>query len=165
MARSKPNLTGCGPWKQGKFDVSRSNKFVITESGDPVYRSSYEWLFMKWCETADDVVSWGSEPFSIRYVDPTQSKQKYRNYWIDFTARLQNNAKWWIEVKPWKQVEEVNRFKRIYESLRTSTQKIAFAKEHKTAAMNYSKWVHAKEAARQQNAEFKIVTEKTLKRL
>lgn len=163
--RAKPNLTGGGPWKQGQFDVSNSKKYVITESGDPVYRSSYEWLFMKWCENTDEVVAWGSEPFSIPYSDPTSSRPKKRNYWIDFTTRMVNGQKWWVEVKPWKQVDSVNKFKRIYESLRTSSAKLKFAIEHKADAINYSKWMFAMEAAKKQNAVFKIVTEKTLKRL
>lgn len=162
----KPQLNNHGPWKQGVFDVSNSIKFVFQESNEhPIYRSSYEWLFMKWCELTDDVVKWSSEPFCIPYADPTSEKYKMRNYWIDFTTIVSNGQKWYVEVKPWKQVQEVNNFKRIYEAFRTSKQKIAFAKEYKTAAINYSKWMHATEAAKKQNAVFKIVTEKTLKRI
>lgn len=165
-APRKPALNSNGPWKQGIYDVSNSNKFVFGESkAQPIYRSSYEWLFMKWCELTDDVVKWGSEPFCIPYADPTANKHKMRNYWIDFTVIVANGAKWYIEVKPSKKVDEVNKFKRIYESFRTSPQKIAFAKEHSEAAINYSKWMHAMEAAKKQGAIFKIVTEKTLKRI
>lgn len=162
MSSKKPTLTRGGKWKKGRFDVSNSKKYVVSESGECVYRSSYEWRFMRWCEDNPNVIKWSSEPFSIKYQD-LGDLGKVRNYWIDFVVEMENGDKLWIEVKPLSDVNGVNRFKKLYESYERPYDKVMVAKQFPREAKNYSKWVHAMAKAQEHGAKFQIITEKFLK--
>lgn len=158
----KPQLTATSKWKQGVFDVSKSTKYKASTLTDKcIYRSSYEWIFMKWCESNDFVVSWSSEPFAIPYQMP--NKTKSNNYWVDFTLTMSNGEIWWVEIKPSKEVNDVESFKKLWMNENNTLSKEYILLKHKTAATNYFKWIHAKAYAKLHNAKFKILTEKTLK--
>lgn len=161
--RNKPTLTKGGKWKKGYFDVSNSTKYVASKSGDCIYRSSYEWRFMKWCENNPNVKSWTSEPFSVPYTDLT-NPNKTRNYWIDFVVEFNDGEVLWVEVKPKSQLDDVNMFSRQYAECVDITQKVNFARHNKVEAMNYSKWYHAERYAKSRNAKFMVITENFLKK-
>lgn len=160
--KKKPVLNGGGPWKKGVFNVSESKKYVASDSGECVYRSSYEWRFMKWCENNPNVKNWTSEPFSVPYLD-LSNPNKTRNYWIDFVVWMNDGSCLWVEVKPFTQVQAANNFGKQYREYEKSQDKLAFANYHKTEAMNYSKWTHAEKYARDKNAKFMVITERFLK--
>lgn len=117
---------------------------------------------MFWCENNDLVYKWGSESFSIKYL--CLSTGKTRNYWIDFVVYIkQPKEKWFVEVKPHKQVMEAIRFGKRLKKMKTNSQKKNFTLKNKTAAKNYSKWTYAKKVAKEKGCVFKIITEKFLK--
>lgn len=159
----RPTLKKYGNCKSGYYDVSESKKYIFPDGviEPPQYKSSYEWLFMRFAERNNKVITWSSEPFPIPYFD--MGTQKNRNYWIDFTLKTASGEIWWVEVKDSKEVEEVNRFKRKFESIQNPNIAKQFALKNPKVAMNYCKWVVAKQFAISKGAVFHVVTEKDLK--
>lgn len=122
-------------FKQGYFDVSESTKY--TGPKPCIYRSSWEWAFMRWCESSAIVETWSSEPFYIKYLD---SKAKERKYYIDFVVKLSSGETWLIEVKPYKDTIPSN---------------------SKTYLKNRAKWKYAKEFADRNGFKFTLLTERS----
>jgi hypothetical protein len=58
---------------QGKFTMTRPDKYVGNKI--PTYRSSWEWSFMRFCDTNESVQKWASEAIQIPYRDPLTGKQ------------------------------------------------------------------------------------------
>ena len=55
---------------QGKYRPSFPRKY----KGDPtniIYRSSWEYKFMKWCDITPSIEEWGSEEIIIPYISPS----------------------------------------------------------------------------------------------
>lgn len=156
IKHNRPRKNKMG-WKQGYFNVSNSKKYF--NPNEPcIYRSSYEYKFMFWCENNDAVDSWGSESLSVKYFCLETGKQ--RTYWLDFVVYLNNpKEKWLVEVKPSKQVNEGIRFGKRFRNMKTEAEKKNFVMRYKASAKNYSKWVHAKSVAEQKGYKFKIITE------
>ena len=94
---------------QGRYTVSFPKKY----KGDPnnvIYRSSWEYKFMKWCDLTPSIQEWGSEEIIIPYISPVDGK-KHR-YFPDFYVKI-NNQKYLVEVKPLKQTKEPKTQKRM----------------------------------------------------
>jgi len=87
-------------FRQGYYKLENPDKYT----GDPsqiIYRSSWEYKFCRYCDLTKDIVSWSSEPFSIKYYDPV--KKKEREYHIDFFIRIAKDGtmtNYLVEVKP-----------------------------------------------------------------
>jgi len=62
-----------GKFAQGRFDPKNPEKYVGTRT--PIYRSSWEWTFMKTCDENPSIQQWASESIKIPYRDPTTGKQ------------------------------------------------------------------------------------------
>ena len=68
-------------YKQGKYIPRLPRKY----KGDPrniVYRSSWEYKFMLWCDQTPSVTEWGSEEIAIPYISPLDGKR--HRYYPDF---------------------------------------------------------------------------------
>lgn len=160
-SRFKPALSKKSRYKNGEIPASKLKKFIQTElSKTFVYRSSYEYSFMIWCEQSPKVKGWSSEPFSIKYFCPV--KKKERSYWIDFTMIMFDNQKVLVEVKPEKDLKSVKLFQVAYSRLTTSEAKTSFIQGNKTSANNFAKWQAAKAFSKANNMIFQVVTEKFL---
>ena len=112
---------------QGKYRVSFPRKY----KGDPtnvVYRSSWEYKFMKWCDITPTVQEWGSEEIIIPYVSPVDGR-KHR-YFPDFYVKI-GSKKYLVEVKPYKQTKEPKTQKRHTKR---------YINEVVTYAVNQAKW-------------------------
>lgn len=87
-------------YKQGYYKLENPKKYT----GNPaeiIYRSSYEYKFCRYCDFTPEVVNWSSEPFSIKYMDPINKKE--RSYNVDFFIRVAKNGtmtNYLVEVKP-----------------------------------------------------------------
>jgi hypothetical protein len=146
--------------KQGYFNVSNSKKYVNPDGKPCIYRSSYEYRFMFWCEHNDYVKHWSSEPTAIKYT--CLETGKTRNYWVDFCITTINDELWVIEVKPAYEVNAAKAFGKKFNLLKTEQEKRRLVLSNKTAAKNWSKWQHAKAECEKRGYEFKIVTENFL---
>ncbi len=135
---------------QGRYTPSRPRKY----KGDPkniIYRSSWEYKFMRWCDDTPSVAEWGSEEIAIPYISPTDGKR--HRYFPDFYVKIANK-KYLIEVKPFRQTKEPKTQKKI-----TKT----YIREVVTWSVNSAKWKAATEFCKDHNWKFMIITEKELK--
>lgn len=158
----KPRLNRNSVYKNGVIQANKLKKFVPTENSTSfVYRSSYEYLFMIWCENNESVIAWSSEPYSIPYFD--LSSNRNRNYWIDFSFVDVNNVCWLVEVKPSSDIKNVKKFKKHLSTISNPEVKKHFCFSHKRDSKNLSKWVAAKNYCKKHNFRFILVDETFLK--
>ena len=120
-----------------------------------IYRSLWELKFMKWCDTNQNVLEWGSEEIIVPYRSPIDNR--YHRYYPDFYLKLRENTgkikKLIIEVKPRKQCMEPKPQKK---------KSRGYIYEVREYAKNQAKWNAAKEYCLDRGFEFKILTEKEL---
>ena len=135
---------------QGKYRPTYSGKY----KGDPnniIYRSSWEYKFMKWCDITSSVQEWGSEEIIIPYISPVDGKR--HRYFPDFHVKIENR-KYLVEVKPFRQTLEPKTQKR-------NTKR--YINEVVTYHINKAKWKAATEFCKDNSWEFMLITEKELK--
>ena len=133
---------------QGKYQVINADKYVGNRQ--PTYRSSWEWSFMKFCDTNPNILKWASEAVKIPYKDPFTNRQTIYvpDFFIQYADKNSKIHTELIEVKPASQTikERVGKNK---------LNQIQFAK-------NQYKWRAAYEWCAKQNIKFRILTENDL---
>jgi hypothetical protein len=135
---------------QGKYRPSFPRKYK-GDSTNVIYRSSWEYKFMKWCDNTSSVEEWGSEEIIIPYVSPVDGRR--HRYFPDFYVKI-GKKKYLVEVKPYKQTKEPKTQKR-------NTKR--YINEVVTYAVNQAKWKAATEFCVDNGWEFMLITEKELK--
>jgi hypothetical protein len=147
-----------GQVKQGYFRPQNPEKYV----GDPtniIYRSSWEFKFLKWLDSSPSVTKYSSEPMGIPYYNPLDKRGHV--YYIDFFVRILSSAgveeSWLIEVKPNKYVNPPEKPKRF-----TDKQAANYAYAAKQFIVNQAKFEAAREYAGQKGIKFGIITENFL---
>lgn len=142
----------------GKYKPQNIKKYV----GNPskiIYRSLLERRFMVFCDSNPNVLKWASEELAIPYVSPLDNRM--HRYYVDFIIEVKtanNDIKTYlVEIKPDRQTKKP----RTTEKKSNKT----FLKEMTTWAINTKKWQAAEQFAKENNWEFKIITEKTLRNL
>ena len=132
---------------KGKFAMTNPEKYVGNKM--PIYRSSWEWTFMRFCDTNDHVQKWASEAIQIPYRDPLTGRQTI--YVPDFLVvyRTKNNM-----VKA-----EVIEIKPSGQSMITEKQK---PQERAVVAVNHAKWAAANAWCQRQGLTFRVITEKEM---
>ena len=92
----------------GKYTVKNPAKYAGNKT--PMYRSSWEWAFMQFCDNHPGVIQWASEAIKIPYKNPLTGKNTI--YVPDFIVVYQDkNGKKraeCIEVKPKKEISVPN---------------------------------------------------------
>ena len=120
-----------------------------------IYRSLWELKFMKWCDSHDHIVEWGSEEIVVPYRSPLDGR--VHRYFPDFYIKVKNKngtmKKYIIEIKPKKQTLEPKQPKR-----RTKR----YLTEVTTYVTNQAKWEAAREWCLDRGLEFPILTEEHL---
>lgn len=135
---------------RGKYTLINPQKYV-GDVNDITYRSIWERNAMRWCDENPNVIEWGSEEFSINYMNPV--KGKISKYYPDLFLRMSDGKLRIIEIKPKSQTappEPQNRRTKKYIT------------EVATWAVNSEKWKAAREVAQRNNLSFEIWTEDTL---
>lgn len=133
---------------QGKYTLKNPEKYVGKRS--PTYRSSWEFYFMRFCDTNPNIVKWASEAISIPYRCPLTGKQTI--YVPDFFIQyLDKNGKMnteLIEVKPQNQTlkEKVGR---------NRNNQIQYVR-------NVAKWRAAQAWCKSQGIKFRVINEQEL---
>lgn len=137
-----------GKFAKGKFTMTNPGKYVGTKQ--PTYRSSWEWSFMRFCDTHPSVQKWASEAISIPYRDPLTGRQTI--YVPDFFIQyLDKNNKMHvelIEVKPASQAI----LERVGKNKYNQAQYVK----------NQAKWAAANLWCKQQGIKFRILSENDL---
>jgi hypothetical protein len=119
---------------KGKYKPRNPTKY----KGDPnkiFYRSSWERLFMVYCDKSDNIISWSSEETKIPYI----FEGKRRSYYPDFQIYMRNHEGVYqekmIEIKPHSQ---------------------------RNWKINKTKWAAARKVCEDASVEFVVLTEKEL---
>ena len=120
-----------------------------------IYRSLWELKFMKYCDSNQNILEWGSEEVFLPYRSPLDNK--IHRYFPDFYIKVQENTgkikRYLIEVKPLKQTTKPKKPKR---------QTKGYIREAFEYARNQAKWKAAREYCADRMWEFKVITEKEL---
>jgi len=139
---------------RGKYQPSYPQKY----KGDPtniVYRSLWERRFMKYCDTNENILEWGSEEIALPYRSPLDNK--IHRYFPDFYIKVRENdgriQKYIIEVKPKKQTIEPKVQKKKTKG---------YIHEVTEWVRNQAKWKVAQEFCEDRQWKFKIITEDEL---
>jgi len=133
---------------QGKYEIKNPEKYIGTKT--PMYRSSWEWHFMKMCDENPAVAKWASEAIKVPYRDPLTGK--YTIYVPDFFIMYKNKygktKAELIEIKPDNQTMRESVGKNYYNQAQY--------------VKNKAKWEAASAYAKQNGIHFRVVTEKDL---
>lgn len=142
------------PFTQGYFPINECTKYI--GSGPIIYRSSWEYKFCKYCENNPRVVSWSSEPFTIKYISAVDNRE--HKYHPDFYMKLDTGEQFVIEVKPLKDL-----LKPTVPRVKTQKKVLAYKKANEVFLTNISKFSYAKKWCESRNYIFKICTEEFFK--
>lgn len=121
----------------------------------PVYRSSWELKFFRWCDLNPNVVKWYSENVVIPYQIGKTGKP--RRYIVDNVVhfRIGNDiTKYLVEIKPYSQT--------IPPKPHGNKKRSTILYEQYTYAKNKSKWLAAEQWCKKKGYKFLILTEKQL---
>jgi len=133
---------------RGKFIMTQPEKYVGTKI--PTYRSSWEWSFMRFCDTNNSVQKWASEAVNIPFRDPLTGRQTIYvpDFFIQYVDKNNKMNVELIEIKPASQtiLERVGKNK---------YNQAQFVK-------NQAKWQAATIWCKQQGIKFRIVNENDL---
>lgn len=133
---------------QGKYKLKNPSKYV--GKGFPIYRSSWEFTFMKFCDEHSHILNWASESIKIPYRNPFTGKQTIYvpDFFINYQDKNGQKHSELIEVKP---------------SSQTFRENVGRSKYNQASyALNQIKWNAAQQWCRQQKITFRVITEKDI---
>lgn len=131
-------------YAQGFFVPKNPEKYVGT--GNIRYRSSWEMVFMQFCDNNPKVLQWASESVQIPYRNPLTGKQTI--YVPDFLVIYQSKGKKiteLIEIKPKAQT--------------MITEKTRSARDKAAIAVNTCKWQAAQIWCKRMRISFRVINE------
>ena len=130
---------------QGKFTLKNPDKYIGGRT--PTYRSSWEFAFMRMCDTNENISKWASESIKIPYRNPFTGK--YTIYVPDFfIVYADRNGKQHVELI---EVKPANH-----------TFKEQLGKSQSNRAhyvLNQAKWGAARAYCKQKGMYFRVVNE------
>lgn len=135
-------------YAQGQFQIKNPEKYVGLKT--PTYRSSWEFVFMQFCDNNPNIVQWASEAIRVNYRNPLTGKNTiyvpdFLIVYVDAAGKQHAEV---IEVKPTKE---------------TSLQEAGKSPRAQAAAIiNLAKWEAARAWCRQQGLTFRVVTEQEI---
>jgi hypothetical protein len=131
-------------YAQGKFQMQNPSKYVGNKT--PTYRSSWEYVFMQFCDNNPSILNWASEAVHINYRNPLTGKNTI--YVPDFliTYNDANGAQHAevVEVKPRKE---------------TTLEGAKNIRDQAAAILNMAKWEAARQWCKAHGLTFRVVTE------
>lgn len=130
---------------QGKFNLKNPKKYLGNNT--PIYRSGWEFAFMKFLDENTNIINWASEAIKIPYRNPLTGKHTIYvpDFFMSYLDRDGKTHAELIEVKPSNQ------------SLKEQVGRGAYNQAH--YLMNQAKWEAARAFCKQKGIIFRIVTE------
>jgi hypothetical protein len=141
-------------YHQGKFTAKNPQKYA-GDANNIVFRSSWEFSFMRWADATPSVLRWSSEELQIPYYLDTD--RKWHRYFPDFLLTINQSSgiqTLLVEIKPHSQTKHPQTKK--YASKRR------MIKESLEYAKNQAKWAAADTFCKAKNWKFVILTEQEL---
>lgn len=142
-------------YKQGSYKPINPKKYV--GEYPIIYRSSWEYIFMTWCDNNSNVLKWSSESVKIEYKLPNENKTRMYN--PDFLIEVKNSKdevkQYIVEIKP----KSDYLTPLIFEGYKTEAKLKAFHKKQETQFINKWKFIYATEYAKDRGMEFTVVNE------
>lgn len=132
-------------YAKGKFVMSNPEKYVGKKQ--PTYRSSWEWHFMRFCDTHPSVKKWASETISVPYFNPFKNRKAMYvpDFFILYEDAQGNSHAEVVEIKPAKETSIKAAGKSAYNQA--------------MAAINQCKWQAADKWCQDQGFKFRILNE------
>lgn len=132
-------------YSQGVYKLKHPEKYIGSKT--PVYRSSWEFTFMSFCDNNPAIHEWASECVKIPYRDPLTGKASI--YIPDFLVKyVDKNTKQHvelIEIKPMRQTMREHVGKNPYNQAQY--------------VKNIAKWEAAGSWCRNRGIRFRVVNE------
>lgn len=119
---------------KGKFVPKNAHKYNGNVK-QIVYRSSWERLFMTYCDKHPNIISWSSEEIWFKYELDGNIRTYWPDFWIQMIDTDGNVVEKMVEIKPHYQ---------------------------KSWKINKVKWKSARQLCETLNMEFVVLTEKEL---
>lgn len=137
-----------GKYAQGKFQLVNPQKYVGNKT--PTYRSSWEFVFMQFCDNNPNILQWASEAIHINYRNPLNGRNTIYvpDFLITYVDAHGNQSAEVIEVKPTKET--------TLEAAGKSPRAQA------AAILNMAKWAAAQQWCKAHNLRFRVVTEQDI---
>ena len=135
-------------YAQGRYNIKFQEKYIGRKA--PLYRSSWEFAFMKFCDENPNVAKWASESIQIPYRSPLTGKHTIYvpDFFIVYADKKGKQHAEVIEVKPKNQ------------SFRESVGKSRYNQEQ--YLLNMAKWEAATAWCKQKGLRFRVVTEEDI---
>lgn len=84
---------------KGKFVPKNPDKYH-GNLNQIIYRSSWERLFMVYCDKSPNITQWSSEEFKIPYIFEGKNRTYYPDFWIEMIDYEGLRHSKIIEIKP-----------------------------------------------------------------
>lgn len=137
-----------GRFAQGRFLPKNPEKYVGTRT--PIYRSSWEFVFMKTCDENPSIEQWASEAIKIPYRDPTTGRGTVYvpDFLIVYNDKNGRKHAELIEIKPSDQqlLEKIGK---------NRGKQLQYVK-------NMAKWEAARAWCKQKGLTFRVINENDL---
>jgi hypothetical protein len=133
---------------QGKYTILNPEKYVGNKK--PTYRSSWEFTFMRTCDTHPSIQKWASEAISIPYKCPITGRSTIYvpDFFIQYVDKSGKMHVELIEVKP--------RNQSVREAVgKNKNNQIQYLR-------NVAKWRAAQAWCKSQGIKFRVVTEQDI---
>lgn len=142
-------------FKQGFYNPTNPKKY-IDDVKNIIYRSSWEYKFMLWCDNNPGVLKWSSESIIVPYEFLGKKHRYFPDFYIEVKDKDNNIKKYLIEIKPQKDA--------VFKKPKTITEKNKkrVVEQALTVSKNQAKWEAAREFCRINNMEFMVLTENEL---
>jgi hypothetical protein len=135
-------------YASGRFIPQNPQKYV-GNAGKIMFRSSWEYAFMKWLDQNAAILRWGSEELAIPYISPLDNRP--HRYFPDIIVLYKHQdgsvRKEIVEIKPYKETVATPRMS---------------DRDKQALVVNQAKWDAATKFATQMGMTFRVITEKTM---
>ena len=134
-------------YAQGTYQIQNPDKYI--GKGSPKYRSSWEHVFMRFCDNNPSVLQWASESIHINYRNPFTNKNTIYvpDFLIIYMDKNGHKHGEVIEVKPKKE---------------TSLKEAKSLRDKAAVALNQYKWAAAAKWCQAQGLKFRVVNEQDI---
>ena len=133
---------------QGRFQIKNPDKYVGGRT--PLYRSSWEFAFMRFCDESPSISKWANESIRIPYKHPLTGKFTIYvpDFFIVYIDKDGKKHAELIEVKP---------------AAQSSMEKAGKSRgKQMQVVVNTAKWEAANAYAKQNRVTFRVVSEEQL---